>query len=98
MSISEELIENVWLRANAIEGCDHHVWRKDEFGAWIKRSEYNNCESPFGWEIYKISSTGPTISLNCKPLQWQNKIAKSDNDQPYVKSKRQLDPKENFSI
>ena len=29
----------------------YDVWRKDYAGAWIKKSDYGNCDSDYGWEI-----------------------------------------------
>ena len=81
MAFSQETIRNVWEKAKVIENNDKNVFRKDECSAWIKRSEYGNRESKFGWEIdhIKPESKGGTDDIsNLRPLHWKNNAAKSD--------------------
>jgi hypothetical protein len=68
-----EVVERVWVYAQAIPGNDAAVWRKDEFGAWIHRGDYGNRHSEFGWEIaecgYRMRGQGLAA---LRPMQWQN--------------------------
>jgi len=40
-----------WSLADAVAKNDPEEWRKDEFGAWIRRSDHRRRDSEFGWEI-----------------------------------------------
>ena len=77
----------IWGKGTVVDGYDPEVIRKDACGAWIKRSEYGNHESPFGWEIDHIFPVGklrlyrvpPSLVddvKNLRPLQWKNNISK----------------------
>lgn len=70
-----EVVESVWLLAQTVPGNDPHVWRKDEFGAWIHRGDYRRRSSEFGWEIaecgYRMRASG---MASLRPMQWQNHV------------------------
>jgi hypothetical protein len=74
-SYGAEVVEGVWQLAQTVPGNDPHVWRKDEFGAWIHRGDYRRRSSEFGWEIaecgYRMRASG-VASL--RPMQWQNHV------------------------
>lgn len=77
-----ETINNVWKKASIVNGFDPDIWRQDYAGAWIKKSEYGNCDSVFGWEIdheRPISKDGNDYLSNLVPLQWENNRSKGDN-------------------
>lgn len=78
MAHSKEFIQDIWEKGTTVRGHEKSIWRKDQCGAWIKRVEYGNRKSQFGWEIDRISAGGAYIRSNCRPLQYQNNIAKSD--------------------
>ncbi|MFN9492952.1 MAG: HNH endonuclease signature motif containing protein [Sphingobacteriales bacterium] len=48
----------------------------------IKRSDYGNTNSRYGWEvdhIKPVSKDGKDDLQNLQPLQWENNRYKSDN-------------------
>lgn len=77
-----EEIERVWEKAFIQEGNNPNNFRKDYAGAWIKRDQYGNRQSPYGWEIDHIrplSDDGTYELDNLVPLHWKNNDYKSDN-------------------
>ncbi len=78
MAHSPVFINQVWRKGKTVPGVDPAAWRKDQCGAWIRRVDYGNRNSSYGWEIDRIVAGGPYVASNCRPLQWQNNIAKSD--------------------
>jgi len=64
----------VWSKAIVISSNDPALWRKDEFGAWIFRGDYDN-DSEYGWVIEKINAVEKDNSdhvSNLKPLHHLN--------------------------
>ena len=49
------LVDEVWESAEKIKGTDAALWRRDEHGSLICRSEYGNRFSSFGWEVVELS-------------------------------------------
>lgn len=81
-------INNVWEKATVVSVEQANVWRKDYAGAWIKKSEYGNRGSQYGWEIdhqKPVTKGGTDNENNLKPLQWENNKSK-DNDYPRWKT------------
>lgn len=81
MAFSEDVIQQVWNKGIVVAGYDPAVYRKDQCGAWMKRSEYGNRSSGLGWEIDHItpvSHGGSNALSNLRPLNWQNNMEKSD--------------------
>lgn len=78
MNWSPDMIQKVWEKGQIVQNNDPNVYRKDECKAWIKRDQYGNRNSDFGWEIDHISPGGPDDLSNLRPLQWQNNVDKSD--------------------
>lgn len=64
------IVEEVWESADIIPGNDSALWRKDEFGTTICRSEYGNRHSSFGWEISETN--GGAYVGNLKALHVDN--------------------------
>lgn len=81
MDFSEETIWQVWYKAYQITVSDAPIWRKDDCGAWIRRTDYNNKDSQYGWVIDYItpkSQGGIDDISNLRPLQWENLLRRSD--------------------
>ncbi len=85
---SEEIIKSVWQKAIVQANNDPDIFRKDYAGAWIKRSEYGNRNSDYGWEIdhiKPIKKNGTDEIDNLCPLNWHNNV-KKDEDFPLWKT------------
>lgn len=80
MSFSNDVIQKVWEKGKVVSNNDPKFWRKDQCGAWIKRNEYGNRNSQYGWEIDHISPSGSNDLSNLRPLQWENNVSKSDGN------------------
>lgn len=77
---SEQEINSVWKKATKINEKDEY--RKDYAGAWIKRGEYGNRNSLYGWEIdhrKPKSKYGSDNVDNLDPLHWENNSYKGDD-------------------
>ena len=81
MSFSDDVVQKVWGKGAIVPGYDPNVWRKDQCGAWIGRTQYGNRNSEQGWEIDHIkpeADGGGDELSNLRPLQWQNNASKQD--------------------
>lgn len=52
MEINGQLIRQVWEKGNQIVGQDPDVFRVDVQGCWIRKKDFNNSDSIYGWTIY----------------------------------------------
>jgi|TARA_B110000908_G_C9860233_1_gene273756 5-methylcytosine-specific restriction endonuclease McrA len=81
MAFTDEKVQIVWEKGTIVTGYDSFEWRKDQCDAWIKRSNYGNRDSDFGWEVDHItpqSNGGGDQLSNLRPLQWENNVATSN--------------------
>ncbi|TGK42469.1 HNH endonuclease signature motif containing protein [Leptospira andrefontaineae] len=78
MSWTDDVIQKVWEKGKEASPNDPKDWRKDECTAWMKRNEYGNRNSKYGWEIDHINPKGSDELSNLRPLQWENNNDKSD--------------------
>lgn len=69
MKYSEQLIQQVWKKGRASGGIDSNVWREDECGAWIRRTDYGKTDSEFGRKILNVT---PGTPENLRPFHLLN--------------------------
>ena len=80
-------VDKVWEKGTPVYRLNPDKYRKDMSKNLIKRSEYGNRKSDYGWEIdhSKPKSKGGTEHLNnLQPLQWLENVKKG-NQYPYKK-------------
>ncbi len=78
MTWSDQMVQRVWEKGKVVSDNDKNLWRKDDCDAWIRRNDYGNRNSQYGWEIDHINPGGGDDLSNLRPLQWQNNVDKSD--------------------
>lgn len=91
---SEAQIQAVWEKATKDTENDPDIFRKDRCTAWIKRGEYGNRNSVYGWEvdhIVPVSKGGNNNIHNLQPLHWENNAAKADGSLVCVMISRGID-------
>ena len=74
-------IQLVWGKGLVVAGYDSAHFRKDDFGYWIKKSDYGNRKSQYGWEIDHIvpeSKNGSDAFSNLRPLHWRVNASRQD--------------------
>ncbi|MET3892761.1 hypothetical protein ABIE41_003837 [Bosea sp. OAE506] len=62
---------NVFGKGRPDPNLDPAVWRRDDFGNLIRRSDYGDRSSPYGWEIDHIrpqALLGSDDLTNLRPL------------------------------
>jgi 5-methylcytosine-specific restriction endonuclease McrA len=62
---------NVFNLGHVDPNFDRNVWRRDDFGNLIRRSDYGDRSSPYGWEIDHIHPRalfGSDDLSNLRPL------------------------------
>ncbi len=75
--ISTKLLDQVWQKAGLIPGMDPEKVRRDEQGSIIRKSEFNNESSIYGWCLHHLRpfwEGGNNDLGNVTPLSCTNKI------------------------
>ena len=79
MPFDEETVRAVWAKGLITAEGDPELWRKDEYGAWIRWDAYRDRGSQFGSEIDYVDpkSDGARDDLsNQRPQQWRNQTSR----------------------
>jgi len=79
----EKIIKDVWAKGEVVGSNNPDEYRKDECGAWMYFSHFNNRNSQYGWEIDHIEFVDHVASedlSNLRPLQWQNNACKGSGE------------------
>lgn len=79
MGFTDDVIRQVWGKAQIVAGNRSNEWRKDQCGAWIGFQFYGDRNSQYGWEIDHMTpvDSGGTDGLsNLRSLQWENNASK----------------------
>jgi hypothetical protein len=81
MSIGSEIEKLlIWNLGLEVPGYDPKVYRKDQFGWWMKYDQHGQC-TEYGWEIDHIRPVGlggGEALTNKQPLHWRNNRLKSN--------------------
>ncbi|HEX9894462.1 MAG TPA: hypothetical protein VGA78_11095 [Gemmatimonadales bacterium] len=66
-------VEVVWRKGREIPGLPSSIWRRDRFGATIRRFDYGT-ESDYGWVVdQRPAFLGIGLTMErLQPLQWRN--------------------------
>ncbi|HVB47825.1 MAG TPA: hypothetical protein VNF69_05480 [Burkholderiales bacterium] len=72
MNWSMEIVDAVWAHARVLPEADAATWRQDACGAWVRREQFGQEHSEFGWKIEPITSGGPATPENLRPFHWRN--------------------------
>ena len=94
MEITQAIIDRVWEKGEVVPGYNKDLYRKDACGAWIRKSQYGDRTTAFGWEIDHIFPKIKLDSLkvpqeeindirNLRPLHWLNNSAKGGDYPEY---------------
>lgn len=78
---TQDVLNEIWEKAETAEGYDSKKYRKDMAGAFIQKDKYGTKDTN-GWEvdlIFPQTLGGNTIPANMRALQWENKKSKGDN-------------------
>lgn len=100
--ITQEIIELLWNNASRVDGKNPEIWRHDPCGALIKKDDYGNRASDYGWEVDHIVSraflqqagaTNDDIDYidNLRAMHWANNDSKGKDYPEYKAIIRDVD-------
>ena len=77
IDLQVNLQDQVWQKAKSVPGMDPEFFRLDEEGAVIRKSDFNNESSIYGWCYFHLKPVwegGNDDLWNIKPLSCINKV------------------------
>ncbi len=86
MSYPEEIIREefdpgiilkIWRKGEIIFDINPDIIRRDLYGDWIKKDDYNNPDSVYGWVIFQLepeSMNGNTTGAELFPVNYRNNM------------------------
>jgi len=79
----KDTIKQVWNKADSKYSLNFNIFRMDQFGAWIKKDQYNNCNSMYGWKIINIGNlkNNTKKSSNLVPVHHKNEVQRNNEPQ-----------------
>ena len=80
MTFDNEVIDKVWNKARDIQGANPNEWKQDVCNTPMKKDDYGNRDSQYGWEIDHKDPSGSDNLSNLQPLQWENNASKGDGE------------------
>ena len=106
--MSIDIINQLWGEATTIPQRDPEVWRMDPCGAIIKKEDYGDRESEYGWEIDHVVSKSFLLDKgadedeigqedNLRAMHWANNESKG-TDYPEYLAVRSSDGEKNIKI
>lgn len=72
MITTDTLVQQVWEKGIPFAPETANQWRKDIYYSFIKRDDFNNFDSEYGWGIEKIENEKGHEITNLRPVQWRN--------------------------
>lgn len=83
LQFDKDTIKQVWNKGDSKSSLNFNVFRKDKFGAWIKKDQYNNSDSVYGWKIVDVGNlkNNAKKSSNLVPIHYKNEVQKNNDHQ-----------------
>ena len=83
-----KLFLSAWSKAIPVKGVDREEYRIDSRGAWIRKRDFRNCSSPFGWYVERIAcrSAGTSVRerVEYRAINVANRIELEGEHKQYV--------------
>lgn len=72
MTHDDHMAKSIWEKGRKLPDRDPTQWRQDQCGAWLRREQYNNAGSEYGWKIVNVTAGGGDEPQNLQPFHWNN--------------------------